>query len=201
MIGRKEIRASLDGAWQLFLNRRGAMRLFDVTVDGFWRSFQAIVLVAPGYALTVIAEEQRVLSDSVVEENFSQSVYFLDKVVALGIDWVAFPILLALVARPLGIAGVYPGYIVARNWAAVIATVPFGAIALLTIFGVLGNDTGAILSFAAIAVVLRYNFIVARAALGASIGFAVAVVVCDFATSLIVATAIDGLFDVAATAQ
>jgi hypothetical protein len=197
MIGRNDIRRALDGAWLLFLNRPEGMRQFDISIEGFWRSFQAIVLIAPAYALTVIADEQRVLADPAVRESFSQPAFYLDNVVAFGIDWITFPILLALAARPLGIAQAYPGYIIARNWSAVISATPFAAIALLTVLGIIGDDAGAILSLAAIAVVLRYNFLVARIALGGGIGFAVAVVAADFAVSLLIARAVDGLFGLA----
>ena len=51
MPSRDEIVQSLTGAWMLFLDRRNAMRYFDVSVDGFWRSFAAIIFVVPAYAL------------------------------------------------------------------------------------------------------------------------------------------------------
>jgi hypothetical protein len=197
MIGRSEIRRALDGAWLLFLNRPDGMRHFDVSVEGFWRSFQAIILIAPAYALTVIADEQRVFAEPAARSSASQSVFYLDNVLAFGVDWITFPILLALAARSLGIAQAYPGYIIARNWAAVISATPFAAIGLLLVLGILGEDAGAILSLASIAVVLRYNFLVARIALGVNIGFAVAVVVSDFCVSLFIARAIDALFGLA----
>jgi hypothetical protein len=194
MIGRSEIRRALDGAWLLFLNRPEGMHQFDISIEGFWRSFQAIVLVAPAYALTVIAKEQRTLADPAVRESFSQSIFFLDNVLTFGIDWITFPILLALAARPLGIAQAYPGYIIARNWSAVISATPFAAIALLTVLGIFGDQASAILWLAALAVMLRYNFLVARIALGTGIGPAVGIVVADFAVSLLIAGSIDSLF-------
>ena len=52
MIGATKSSASLNAVWLLFLDRRGADPLFDSSVEGFWRSFRAIVLVAPLYAFT-----------------------------------------------------------------------------------------------------------------------------------------------------
>ena len=196
MIGRVEIRRSLEGAWLLFLNRAEAMRFFDLTVAGFWRSFQAIILIAPLYALTAIADERHVLTDSVVEVGFSEPAYILEKALTLGIDWITFPILLAVVARAIGVERTYSAYVVARNWSAVVSAVPFGVIALLTMLGVFSDSIGAILSLITIAVVLRYNFIVARTALGVTIGLAVAVVVSDFLVSLLIANGMDALFGV-----
>ena len=58
MLDREEIVRSLTGAWELFLDRPGAMRHFDVSVDGFWRSFAAVLLVVPSYAFAVLADRQ-----------------------------------------------------------------------------------------------------------------------------------------------
>ena len=201
MIGGKEIRRSLEAAWLLFLNRPEAMRLFDASIVGFWRSFQAIGLIVPVYVLTVIADEQHLLTDAIAERGFSEPGFLIGKAVALGVDWIAFPILLALAARPLGIARAYPAYIVARNWAAVVAAVPFGAIALVSLVGLIGNQIGAILSFVAIVVILRYNFLVARAALGASVGLAAGLVAADFLVSLLIAGGLDRLSGLAGPGQ
>ena len=53
MITRDEITRSLTGAWEIFVDRPNAMRHFDTDYAGFWRSFQAILLIAPLYGLTV----------------------------------------------------------------------------------------------------------------------------------------------------
>jgi hypothetical protein len=201
MIGRNEIRRSLEGAWLLFLNRAEAMRHFDLTIAGFWRSFQAIFLIAPIYALTAIVDARHLLSDAVADVGFSEPAYVFEKALALGLDWIAFPILLALAAPSLGVDRTYSAYIVARNWAAVLAAVPFGAIALLTILGIFNDSMAAILSLAAIAVVLRYNFIVARTALGVGIGLAAAIVISDLLVSLMIASGIDSLFGASGGAQ
>jgi hypothetical protein len=201
MITSAEIRRSLEAAWLLFLNRADAMRRFDISVEGFWRSFQAILLILPIYALTVIVDERQLLTDSVAEPDFSEPLFLAGRALALGIDWVAFPIIFAAVAPMLGLARAYAGYIVARNWAAVIAAVPFGAIALLTILGLLGKEFAAVLSLIAIGVVLRYNFVVARTALGVTAGPAIALVAADFVLSLVIAESVRGLFGVSAPVQ
>jgi hypothetical protein len=201
MIGRIEVRRSLEGAWRLFLNRPEAMLLFDLSIEGFWRSFQAIVLIAPIYALTVIADEQHLLNDSIAETGFSEAAFLFGRAVALLLDWVTFPILLALVARRLGIARSYPAYIVARNWSGVIASAPFGAIALLTLIGLVSNEFGALLSLVAIGVALRYNYVVARTALAAGFGFAVAIVAADFIVSLLIADGVERLFALPGSGQ
>lgn len=194
MLDRDEIRRSLTGAWDLFLDRPEAMRAFDVSVEGFWRSFRVIVLLLPAYFLTTLAE-QIMLSETAVETaGPGGTALFLDSVVGLGLDWIALPVVLALAARPLGIQRNYAAFIVARNWGAVIALTPFGVIGLLVILGLLNAEIANFLMLASLMVVLRYNFLIARRALDVGIGFAIGIVILDLAVSLTIALALDSVF-------
>ena len=191
-----EIARSLAGAWDLLLDRPGAMRFFDVSVEGFWRSFAAVILVVPSYAFAVLADQRMVSAADPSLPLESGTGLMVHNGLGLALDWIALPLILALLARPLGIARHYPEFVVARNWCAVLAAVPFGVIGLLVVAGVVGADFGSLLMVAALIVVLRYNYVIARRALEASVGFAIGIVVLDFVVSLTVALSIDGLFAV-----
>lgn len=193
---RDEITRSLAGAWEMFLDRPGAMRFFDVSVDGFWRSFAAIVLVVPSYAFAVLADARMTAAADPSAPLGSGTGLLVHNGLGLALDWVALPLILALLARPLGITRHYPEFVVARNWCAVLAAVPFGVIGLLVVAGVLGTDIGSFLMLAALIAVLRYNYVIARRALEASVGFALGIVVLDFAVSLTLVLALDGAFAV-----
>jgi len=193
MLARDEVVRSLAGAWRLFLDRPDAMRFFDISLDGFWRSFAAVILVLPSYALTALAEYQVVLSDMVPDDGFSDAAFSINKVVALGLEWLALPLVLALLAQPLGITRTYVGFIVARNWCSVIAVLPFGAVSLLFVLGMFGMDVANFLWLAAVIVVLRYNFLIARRALNVGTAFAIGIVILDLALSLSIAAMVDGL--------
>lgn len=194
MPGRDEIVRSLAAAFDLFLDRPGAMRGFDVSVEGFWRSFAAVILVVPSYALAVLAERRLAAAvdpDAAVQDGVS---FLVQNAIGLGLDWIALPLILALVARPLGIARHYPEFVVARNWGAVLAAAPFGAIGLLILLGLLGGELADLLMLAALIIVLRYTYLIARRALEVSLGFAIGIVVLDFVVSLTLALALDGVF-------
>lgn len=193
MLERDEVVRSLAGAWRLFLDRPEAMRFFDVSLDGFWRSFAAVVLLVPAYVMTALAEYRVILSDAVADDGFSDAAFVVGKVLALGIDWVALPVVLALVARPLGISRTYAPFIVARNWCAVLAVLPFGVIGLLFAGGLFGVDVANVLFLAALIAVLRYNFLIARRALSVGTAFAVGIVVLDLLVSLSVAAFADSV--------
>jgi len=193
MLERDEVARSLYGAWRLFLDRPEAMRYFDVSLDGFWRSFAAVILLVPAYAMTALAEYRVILSDAIADDGFSNAAFVADKALALGIDWIALPVLLALVARPLGISRTYAPFIVARNWCAVLAVLPFGLIGFLFAAGIFGVDLANVLSLAALVVVLYYNFLIARRALAVGTAFAIGIVILDLLVSLSVAALADSI--------
>lgn len=193
MLSLDEIVRSLTGAWRLFIDRPDAMRFFYVSIDGFWRSFAAIVLIVPAFALFAIGERVAILAESVIDPGFSDSAFVLNKGFTLVLDWIALPILLALVAGPLGVSRNYAAYIVARNWCAVLATAPFGVVALLNLVGILPGGGANVITLVILVVVIRYNYMIARRALGADMGLAIGIIIADFAISLAVISIADTL--------
>jgi hypothetical protein len=194
MLEWNEIVRSLTGAYEVFLDRPNASQHFDLSINGFWRSFRAIVLVAPLYALSAIAERAVALGDPSVAADFNDGLFILDKAAALIIDWVALPVVLALLASRIGIARTYPAFIIVRNWAAVLSILPFALIGLLFTVGTFGPDTADIMTLAGLIIVLRYNYLIARRVMEAPVGLAVAVVVGDFILSMAIASAVDLVF-------
>ncbi|UOM33186.1 hypothetical protein [Acuticoccus sp. I52.16.1] len=178
-----EIGRSLEGAWRLFRNRPDGIDLLDRSIDGFWRSFWAILLVLPIDAISLLA-----LSRIAVQPPFGEA--FAERLPVLALDWVAFPILLACIAKPLGVTKRYVTYVVARNWAApiswVIVTIPL----LLQGAGFMGDELAVIATIAALMVAVRYHYLIMRIALGVTLEIAIALVVVDLVISfLIVASA------------
>jgi hypothetical protein len=191
MPDRDEIVQSLTGAWRLFLDRPDAMRFFNVSIDGFWGSFAAVILILPAYALFALAERIEILDEPVVDPAFGDSPFIANKLLTLALDWITLPILLAAFAKLLGVSRTYAAYVVARNWCAVLATAPFGVVALLSLVGLLGTGPATVISLVILVVVIRYNYMIARRALGADVGLAAGLVVADFAISLLVIGAVD----------
>jgi len=190
-LDRDEIARSLTGAWRVFLDKPDAAGFFDLTVNGFWRSFRAIVLMIPAYALTAAAEFQALVGSPAAD--FSGLNFVFAKTIASGLDWITFPILLALVAEPLGITRSYTSFIIVRNWGAVLASAPFAVIDLLYIFGVFSEDATNVASLIFLIVQLRYNYLIASRTLGVGIGLAVAIVIADFAVSLMIMAIASGM--------
>ena len=92
---RVEVLHSLYGAWRLAMLDVSGMRHFNLSVEGFWRSFFAAVIVAPGYALLVV---QRTLDRP---EGYALGSTVVVESIAYVVAWAAFPI----VASPEGSSG------------------------------------------------------------------------------------------------
>ncbi len=192
-LDRNEIVRSLAGAWQVFLDRPNAVGYFDVSVGGFWRSFRAIVLILPAYALSGLAEWVATPPEAGVDGT----LFILGKAMSLAVDWVAFPIVLALIADRLKVMQTFSAYIIVRNWASVVATAPFGVIAFFYASDMIGQDAASTLSLAVLFVILRYNYLIARRVLQVGVGLAVAIVISDFVLSLAIDAGVTSLFGLA----
>ncbi len=198
---RAEIAHSLRGAWRLFIGRADAMRFFDTSVDGFWRSFRAVILVAPLYALTALADRYDLLTDANPTDDFSNAQFWAAKALTLAVDWVTLPIILGLIADFIGIRRGYPGFIVARNWATVLMIIPFAVIGLIDLSGVVSTNMLVLPSLLALVATFRMSYAIARKALGASGDVAVAFVMLDFLVSLAIVMAVNRLFGIDSPVQ
>ncbi|XWN31730.1 MAG: hypothetical protein ROR55_01015 [Devosia sp.] len=175
-----EIKRSLWGAWQLFLGRPEGLAALDRSLSGFWRSFGVIIFLLPINAVATLAITRAGATDG---ETFNE--LFFDGLPVLMVDWVAFPLLLAAAAGPLGIKGNYVSYVVARNWAAPIAAailmVPF----LLQGAGWIDVNMGVILSVVGLGIVLRFHYMIVRISLGLTVPLTIGLVVADLLLTLV----------------
>jgi hypothetical protein len=197
---RAEIKRSLTGAWRLFLGRPDALRFFDTSVDGFWRSFRAIILVAPLYGLVALADRSDLLTDANPGDDYSNAQFWAAKALTLALDWVTLPILLGLIADFIGIRRGYPALIVARNWATVLMIVPFAVIALLDLSGIGDANTLVLPSLVALIATFRMSYEIARKTLGVGADIAIAFVALDFLVSLAIVLICNRLFGIVSVA-
>lgn len=157
MPGLNEIARSLFGVYRLARLDADGMNDLDLSIGGFWRSFFAMVIVAPGYAVLVAqklaaAEGEVPLAWAIVVE-----------VVAYVVGWIAFPIAAIFLTRMFGLAHNYVPLVVATNWAAVLQmAVVLGAILLAA---GLSTELGGLVMLAATLAVVAYQWLVIRVSL------------------------------------
>lgn len=155
--------AGLAGAWRLARLDRNGMRYFDVTVDGFWRSFQAAVIAAPIYlVLVLLRTDDHPLSADPVRATLIEAIGYV-------IDWTAFPLAAWYLCRAFNCSSRYLGFIIAYNWANVLQMVVFLPVALLSAGGVLPGGLVSLLALALTAAVIYYQYFITRTALGVDV--------------------------------
>ena len=178
MPARAEVLSALYGAYRLAWFDPSGMGYFNLTVDGFWRSFFAAVLVAPAYAILVglqVASE---------EEPVDLGLLLVTESIGYVLAWGAFPLVAIVLTRLLGLDRHYVALIVALNWSAVLQTALFLAVVLIG--PLLPEVLGTLAITLTTGAILVYQWFVIRTALEATGGVALMLLLVDLIiTSLI----------------
>lgn len=126
---------------------------FDFSAVGFLRSFLAPVLGLP-FHLSVGA-----MIAQLAERQATGTAGLVASTLGYGVDALAFPILAALIARPLGIGQGYSALIVVLNWAGLLLNVMMAGATMLALVGGFG-----VLQFLGLLLLLLQVYLVWRAA-------------------------------------
>ena len=192
MIADRATRDALAGGLRLVLGDRAGLAAMDTGLDGFWSSFRAMAILAPAVLLLVALDPG---ADPRAAETAPGT---LVAVVSAGLTyvlgWIAFPALLAVVARPLGLGRVFVPWMVARNWTAVPASLPYVTVVALWGFGLLPQRALGGATLAALGFSLFCGWRVARLAGGQPAMAAVGFTLLDFLLGLLIELSIDRLF-------
>jgi hypothetical protein len=183
MPDRAEILSALYGACRLAWFDASGMTYFNLTVEGFWRSFFAAVLVAPAYAILVG------MQSSAEAEDFNLALVFLTESIGYVLAWCAFPIVALLLTRMLGLDRNYVALIVAHNWSAVPQTAAFVVVVLLGV--VLPQGLGTLLVTLTTGAILVYQWFVIRTALQSSGGIALMLLLVDLVVTSMISAGAD----------
>jgi hypothetical protein len=175
-----ESRLAFLGAWRLAHADASGLAYFDRSIDGLWRSFRVAIYCAPMFVLqlAIVFDQQPPVA--------GWARVTAVELIAYGIGWLVFPVLMDPVCRWIGREQAYVGYIVAYNWSSLVISfvwVP-GALLAITAFGPFGAVAAKLVLFA-------YLWFIARTALSIGGGAAAAIAVLDFALSY----ALDGVTD------
>jgi hypothetical protein len=184
------VRDNLIGAWHLMFGRPEGLNRLDITLEGFWRSFGAFALILPLFLLANIG------FGAMLPEEVGNDWLDWVGVLIQGVDWVAFPIVFALIAPRIGLASRYVPFITARNWGAVIVAALYAAGGLPGLLVPVPLIAAAALNVICVAINLRLSYLLARTALVVGPSTAIPVVAMDFLLSFVIllgiGTALEG---------
>lgn len=178
----REAAYALFGAYRLAHLDPSGLQYFNATVQGFWRSFLAALIVAPGYAILIALE----LGQSPDAASLDWGHIALVQTIAYVISWTAFPVALHYLTALIDRHEEYVGYIVAYNWAAVIqmgVLLPAAALQAM-----IPGDVGGLIMLPVVIATAFYQWFIARTALRIGRGAAAGIVGFDFALSLFIAS-------------
>jgi hypothetical protein len=178
-----DVQRGLDGAVQLARLDPSGMGRFDLTVEGFWRSFLAAVVASPFYLVLVMDQYGRTGTGPHLGE-----VVFAE-VIGYTLGWVAFPVAAIFLTRLLGLGARYVALIVAGNWSAVLQAALLAATALVA--NMFADQSAAMIRLAATAVAVAYHWFVFRTALETTGGIAFGLVIVDLLLAVLLNLATD----------
>ncbi len=170
----EEASRSLQGAWGLLRRNPAAPTAFNATLDGFWRSFFAAVLLLPlDLAYRAMVGPGEGAADAAPGTRWTVNILIYV------IGWTAWPLMAFYLARAMNCGGRFLGYMVAYNWSQLLA-VPF--LIGLDVLGraALPQEVSFVVNLAALAGVLFYEYLIARQMLAVPTGRAIVVVVAAF---------------------
>ena len=178
-----EAHQSIVGSLRLAVMDEGGFDNFNLTVEGFWRSFSAIIILAPLYLYAQDLQATIEVAESTGIDETETTFSLATATFELLLQWIAWPLAMAVIARYAGLVNGYLRYITVYNWSSILV----GAVQVLPIFlyvqgGVLA-DLGSILLMAGLAVVIYYRWYIAYRAFDTSGSVASALVLADLVLS------------------
>ena len=173
----QEVRQSLAGAIHLMRRDVAGLQFFNLTEEGFWRSFFAIILVLP---MLFVAES------GLGEGSAPLSARLARSSVNLVLHWMIFVSVALPICRAAGFGHLYMPFITVYNWCSVVGTSLLMAPALLTYSGILGFEAGHLFAFAVSVFIIFYLWFAAKTALGGNGWAAAGFVFLDFGLNVAV---------------
>jgi len=172
---------ALKGLSRLFRFDPSYRDYFDTTIQGTWRSFFAMMLVAPTVALTLPEDLSKVYP------NATQFEFFVVQVLVYIIGWAGNPVIAFEIGRWLKRAEAMPSYVTVYNWFQLI-NLPF---ALLDwgLWAAGSESFGLLLFLVYLTVYFVYLFYLARSFLKVEFYGAAAFVAADLSIFIFVSIA------------
>jgi hypothetical protein len=194
MLATDDIEQNLAGAWRLMLGKADGLRMLDLSADGFWNSFFAILVAVPA----LVVGWAGVSNDVAVETaTFAGRFGIVVRLAMVDMGaWVLPLIALALVAPGAGIGDRFVHYVVASNWtSAIIAWLMLPAALSRMLFPAAENFT-MLLSLAVFGLSMVFTWRMTNATIGKGAAIGSAVFAGMFFVSLLVLFSLQGLLGI-----
>lgn len=196
MLAANEMQNSLLGAWRLMMGKADGLRLLDLSVDGFWNSFFAMVVALPPLFVSWTSFANEI---SPGPELFSERLGLMPRLAIIDFcAWVVPLLGLAATAKHVGLAGRFVHYVVATNWASAIIAWMMMPPALIRLIFPAANDVASFISLAIFLVSMLFSWQLTNATLNRGPAIATAVFAAMFVASVAVLLVLQSAFGLSA---
>lgn len=198
MPSQEAIQRSIAGAWAVMWGRKEGLAQLDLSADGFWDSFWALPLALPPLILAWVMSAGPIAASGETDGG-TLSVILRLALVDFA-NWILPLILLALVARKLGISKRFAPYVVASNWGTLIVVWMGLPVILMSLFSPDASDIAALFGFVLFMVSLLFSWRITQVALNTELGTTIAVFVGMAVASILVVILMQPLLGLSASA-
>jgi hypothetical protein len=115
MVSPAELRIYLRGVAMLARNDTRGFSWLDLSADGFWRSFGAILYALPAFVISWLNYRTAFLEDAGQTRELGFG-FFLSLAIIDLVNWLLPILIVGLVAVPLGISSNFGRWVIATNW-------------------------------------------------------------------------------------
>ena len=181
MISVPQLANGLYGTWLVLKFDVRGWEYFETSLQGFWASFIAALILAPFHFVHTIADFGSERTD------LTFLPYLIVEVLSYVLSWTLFPFAMLYASEFLGRTPRYFWHIVPYNWIRLPIEGPLYLFLLMSDFGIISMEGVAFINLLGLAALIIYDTFIAGVGLKIATGTAMGLVVLDIALSLITA--------------
>lgn len=172
----EEAKQSVRGFIRVVRLDPDALQDFNLTIDGYWRSFYAAVYTLPIYIAFLMSTPK--------PKGVSDGKFWLIEAIGYPLGWALWPLLTFYICRSANVSDKYTAYVTVYNWAQIILF--GGRLVILTLaFSLFPEKLGINLTLMTLFVVLAAEALIIRLVLGLSWFHALMIEALSFVVGLV----------------
>ncbi|MEQ9519371.1 MAG: hypothetical protein RLN89_08015 [Parvibaculum sp.] len=182
----QEIISVIIGAVKVAQRDQTALNHFDLSADGFWRSFTAILYALPFYFIFITAS-WRMGQEADVTLASSLTTYATSELLTYGVMWVLYPLAIAGITRATNLTQSFAPYVIVYNWSSLLIAALMVLPYIFFSLGLIGVGGASLIILFLFILALVYRWILASQILRANPLIASGVVALDVGLSILLA--------------
>ncbi|WP_374833565.1 hypothetical protein [Paenochrobactrum pullorum] len=182
------------GVWRMMTGKSDGLAYLDISADGFWRSFYAILVSLPPLLAGWVAYAAELTGGR--EETAMRFSIVIKAAIVDITAWILPIFLLGLVVSKIGIAKRFAPYVIASNWGTALLAWAFAPISLVQLVMQQRSQTISILSLVFMIAIIVMSYRLTRTALQKPTSFALPFYIAMFMVSFAITIMLQELFGI-----